>query len=242
MASPKYSAERFKRYENVFDERTIKFLFKLSSEGYFEGLAEPVALGKEANVFVGEQEDGHKVIVKIYRVENSNFNNMAYYIAGDPRFDTIVNHRRKIVKAWVQREYRNLLLARDYLRVPTPYAFRENVLVMEHIGEHRPAPQLKDVDLQDPERFWRHTKRSIKKLLDAGLVHGDLSQFNILYNRNKPVFIDMGQSTPITSTKSQDLFERDIKNITKFFKRHIDVNKEKEELHKLFLQKREEQR
>ena len=242
MASPKYSAERFKRYENVFDERTIKFLFKLRAEGYFEGLAEPVALGKEANVFVGEQEDGHRVIVKIYRVENSNFNNMAYYISGDPRFETVVNHRRKIVKAWVQREYRNLLVARDAIRVPTAYTFKENILVMEHIGEFKPAPQLKDVTVDDPDLVWKKVKRMILRLLNAGLVHGDLSQFNILYNRDKPVFIDMGQSSPVISPKARELYTRDVKNICKFFKHHIDMEKEKSELLEAFDVAEEEQR
>lgn len=222
MASPKYSAERFKRYNNVFDKKTLRNLFKLSSEGYFAELAEPVALGKEANVFTAEREDGTFVIVKIYRVENSNFNKMYYYIQGDKRFDRIENHRRKIVFSWVQREYRNLLLARDHVDVPTPYTVKDNILVMQLIGENGGvAPQVKDVDPRKPEAFFKRFVKQFKGLMKAGLVHGDLSHFNTLNWKERPYVIDMGQATPIDTVNAKDLFERDLENMEKYYKKYV---------------------
>lgn len=225
MASPKYSAERFKRVENVFDKKTKRNVFKLASEGYFEELGEPIALGKEANVFTAKRSDGTHVVVKIYRVENGNFNKMYYYISGDKRFDTIENHRRKIVFSWVKREYRNLMLAREHLSVPTPYAFKDNILVMSLVGDNYIAPQLKDARPDNPNRFFKQTIRQMNGLIKAGLVHADLSQFNTLNNRGKPVFIDMGQSTPLDTGDAKKLFERDLTNVKKFYSKFIDEDR-----------------
>jgi RIO kinase 1 len=222
MASPKYSAERFKRVENVFDKKTKRNIFKLASEGYFEELGEPIALGKEANVFTARREDDTFVVVKIYRVENGNFNKMYQYISGDKRFDTIQNHRRKIVFSWVKREYRNLMLARDHVNVPTPYEFKDNILVMELIGDRRIAPQLKDAYPDNEDMFFKRSIRQLRGMIKAGLVHADLSQFNILNFKDKPVFIDMGQATPFDSPNATDLFERDLRNFKKFHSKFID--------------------
>ncbi len=225
MASPKYSAERFKRVENVFDKKTKRNIFKLASEGYFEELGEPIALGKEANVFTARREDDTFVVVKIYRVENGNFNKMYQYISGDKRFDTIQNHRRKIVFSWVKREYRNLMLARDHVNVPTPYEFKDNILVMELIGDRRIAPQLKDAYPDNDDMFFKRSIRQIRGLIKAGLVHADLSQFNILNFKDKPVFIDMGQATPLDSMNASDLFERDLRNFKKFYSKFISEDR-----------------
>lgn len=225
MASPKYSAERFKRVENVFDKKTKRNVFKLASDGYFEELGEPIALGKEANVFTARRSDDTFVVVKIYRVENSNFNKMYRYISGDNRFDTIENHRRKIVFSWVKREYRNLLLAREEANVPTPYAFKDNILVMELIGDRYVAPQLKDAYPERPERYFKQLVRQIRGLLKAGLVHADLSQFNILNYKGRPVLIDMGQSTPLDTPDAGDLLQRDLKNVKKFYKKFVDEDR-----------------
>ena len=225
MASPKYSAERFKRVENVFDKKTKRNIFKLASDGYFEELGEPIALGKEANVFTARREDDSFVVVKIYRVENGNFNKMYRYISGDKRFDTIQNHRRKIVFSWVKREYRNLMLARDHVNVPTPYEFKDNILVMELIGDRRIAPQLKDAYPDNDDMFFKRSIRQIRGLIKAGLVHADLSQFNILNFKDKPVFIDMGQATPLDSMTASDLFERDLRNFKKFYSKFISEDR-----------------
>lgn len=78
--------EKFKTEHSVFDDFTNLTLFKLISQGHFEGLQSPVSVGKESNVFSALTKDGKKVIAKIYRLENCDFNRMYYYIRNDPRF------------------------------------------------------------------------------------------------------------------------------------------------------------
>jgi RIO kinase 1 len=212
--------EEWKTYKNVFDSFTERNIFTLSSKGYFNRLVSPLALGKEANIFIAEKDDGY-VIVKIYRLANCNFNKMFNYISTDPRFIGIENQKRKVIFTWVQREYRNLLTARNKIKVPTPLTFKDNILVMEMIGN--PAEQLKNDVPENIEEFFEKTIECMKELINAGLVHGDLSEFNILNDDGEPIFIDMSQSTTIKAYDAKELLVRDVQNITRFFSKHMKV-------------------
>ncbi|MFH0875495.1 MAG: serine protein kinase RIO [archaeon] len=209
----------WKIYKNVFDKFTIGTIFKLISQGYFEGLTHQIEVGKEANVFLAKKDETQKVIVKIYRLESCNFNKMYDYIKSDPRYTNLRKQRRKIIFSWVQREYRNLLVAREVINVPTPFVFANNVLVMELIGDETPARQLKDKPPADPQAFFDECVLSVKKLYKAGLVHADLSEFNILNHNEKPYFIDFSQGTASNDTMSLEFMKRDIGNLCRYFRK-----------------------
>ena len=213
----KITREKFKVHNNVFDQFTLRNLFKLASEGFFEELKNSVAIGKEANIFTAEKKDGTLVIVKIYRLETCNFNKMFDYIKQDPRYRGLARKKREIVFAWTQREFRNLLKARGDVRVPIPYKVKDNIIVMEMIGDDGPAPELKNAVPNNPKEFFDSVIGNVKKLYDGGLVHGDLSHFNILNNNDEPVFIDFSQATLTKNLQAQELLERDVGNIVKFF-------------------------
>lgn len=210
--------EEWKIYKNVFDSFTERRLFELQSQGYFDELVQPVALGKEANVFLGRRGSGF-VVVKIYRLENCNFNKMYSYIRSDPRFVGLENQKRKVVFSWVQREYRNLLVARSRVRVPSPIVFRDNILVMELIGDSDfIAPMLKDSFPVDVFGFFEKVIGGVLGLLEAGLVHGDLSDFNILNFDESPVFIDISQGTVLRDGDAEFLLLRDLGNVFRVFR------------------------
>jgi len=216
---PKITREKFKTLHNVFDSFTESNIFKLISQGYFDGLESPIFIGKEANVFTA-LKGRKRVIVKIYRLQTCDFNRMYDYIKFDPRFPNVRKQRRKTIFAWAQREYRNLLKAREAgVRVPTPIACLCNILVMEYIGDEEPAPKIKDALPKKPEKFFDAVILGIRKLYKAGLVHADLSHFNILNYKEKPVFIDMSQSTPLEDPNAMNYLKRDINNICTFFKK-----------------------
>lgn len=213
---PKKTREEWKIYKNVFDSATVLNLVKLQSQHHFDGLESPIALGKEANVFTA-LKGKKRIIVKIYRVENCNFNKMYSYIAPDPRFAGMKKRRRLVIFSWVQREYRNLLKARQVIRVPTPIAVKDNVLLMEFIGRDEPAPLLKDLPPKNAKKFFDKVVSNIKKLYKAGLVHADLSEFNILNFEQEPVFIDWSQATIIKHPDAKEFLKRDVRNIVKCF-------------------------
>ncbi len=210
------SKEKFKTEKTVFDNFTINTLRSLETKGFLDHeTLIPLFIGKEANVFIGEGEKG-LLIVKIYRLETCDFNRMYDYIKLDPRFKGVKRKKRDIIMMWVKREYRNLLKAREFhVRVPMPLIVKNNVLVMSLIGD--PANKLKDDIPKNVSKFYVDTINQIKKLLKAGLVHADLSQFNILNLDDKPVLIDFSQSTTKNSQRAKEYFERDLKNVNNFF-------------------------
>jgi len=220
------SREEWKVYKNVFSSFTERVLFKLTSENIIKGLESPLSLGKEANIFTALTEKGKRVIVKIYRLENCNFNKMYEYIIQDLRYMNIKKSKRNIVFKWTQREYKNLMKVREVIKVPTPLAVKENVLVMEFIGNKEPAPMLKDKEPKNPEKFFNDIIENMRKLYKTGIIHGDLSKFNILNHNEKPVFIDFSQATLKESFNADYLLKRDIKNITDYFKGFFEINKE----------------
>ncbi|HLC96483.1 MAG TPA: serine protein kinase RIO [Candidatus Nanoarchaeia archaeon] len=215
---PHHEKEKFKTMHNVFDEFTNRTIFKLISEGHFDGLESAISLGKEANIFSAMKGDT-RVMVKIYRLEQCDFNRMYDYIKEDPRYISLHGKKRKIIFAWVQREYRNLLKAREAgVNVPLPITFKNNVLVLEFIGSGDDiAPPLRFLKPQKPEDFFEGILNNMKKMHKAGLVHADLSPFNILNFNETPVFIDFSQCLPIQTSRAEEFLKRDIHNIVTFF-------------------------
>lgn len=220
---PKISREKFKVYKNVFDEATLQILFKLSARGHFDELLSPISKGKESNIFSATTKDGDYIIVKIYRVENCNFNRMYDYIKADPRFIRLRKQRRKIIFIWTQREYKNLFRAREAgVNVPKPIAVVDNVLLLDFIGNKNieppeVSPQLKDTKVT--KKMFDKVITNMKKMHKAGLVHADLSGFNILIKDKEPYFIDFSQATTKESHDYEDFLRRDITNICNFFRK-----------------------
>ena len=212
--------ERFKTVKGVFDEFTNRNLFELQSRKFFDELKSPLFIGKESNVFLALAGD-KKVIVKIYRVQNCDFNSMYSYIAKDYRYKSLKKNKRQIIFSWTQREFKNLTKAKlAGINCPTVHALKNNIIIEEMIGDESPSPQLKDCHPEDPEEFLNLLIKEIKNLYhDAKLVHGDLSAFNILNYNETPVLIDFSQSTVTKSPNHLELLERDLINVQKFFKK-----------------------
>ncbi|MEM4243122.1 MAG: RIO1 family regulatory kinase/ATPase, partial [Candidatus Woesearchaeota archaeon] len=91
-----------------------------------------------------------------------------------------------------------------------------------------PAPRIKDAIPENPKEFFEKVVNGMQKLHKAGLVHTDLSQFNILNYNEEPVFIDMSQATTLENPNAQEYLTRDIKNICTFFRKlGLDIDDEK---------------
>ena len=107
-------------------------------------------------------------------------------------------------------------------KVPKPYHVHKNIVVMQYIGwRYRPYPIIKDLIPSKPEEFLRILLKSIKSYRSMNLSHGDLSEYNILNIREKPLIIDVGQAVPKEHPMYEDLHQRDMKNMHRFWKKHI---------------------
>ncbi|MBW3012476.1 Kae1-associated serine/threonine protein kinase [Candidatus Woesearchaeota archaeon] len=229
MASKK---EEWKTYGNVFDNFTLRTLFHMASTGLFDRIESPIALGKESNIFSAIKGDS-RVCLKIYRLEACDFTRMYEYIRTDPRYIELKHHKRKIIFSWTQREYRNLLKAREAgVKCPTPYAFENNVLVMEFIGDEKACPQAKNCAPRNAKKFIKDVVDEMRKLHKAGIVHGDLSEYNILNKDGSPVLIDFSHATQKNNPIFGELLERDIKNIARYAKK-LDAGFDEEKIKKI---------
>ena len=132
-----------------------------------------------------------------------------------------------MIYAWVNKEFKNLMRYSEAgIPVPEPITFDQNCLLMEFVGDETgPAPQLRDVILDDPtETYDEVISFIIDGWKDAHLVHGDLSEYNILMQDGQPIMIDVGQAMTTDNYNAKELLERDIRNVNAFFrKRGADI-------------------
>ncbi|RBI63463.1 serine protein kinase RIO [halophilic archaeon] len=219
--------EQFKVEQSVFDDATLAALYKLVQDGYVRAFGGPISSGKEATVYnaLGDDER-EEVAVKIYRINASDFQDMREYLVGDPRFEELSGNKKRVVLAWVRKEFANLKrAARAGVRVPEPIAVQRNVLVMEFLGDDgERAPTLDDAHLENPETAYEVVREYMRRLYDAGLVHGDLSEYNIIVHDGELCIIDLGQAVTLHHPNSADFLTRDCANVAAFFQRQgMDV-------------------
>ncbi len=226
LRSKEKDSQARKTYDQVFDHACLLVLQQLIGESVFATLDYPVSTGKEAVVFHASAADGSGKAVKIYRISNSTFKTIAVYIEGDPRFKRVKKATKPTLFAWAQKEYLNLVRMQDAgVRVPTPSRVQDNVLVMGYVGDDTmPAPLLRNAALDDPKAVLDDVVENLRGIRKAGLVHADLSEYNLLFWEGRVFVIDVGQSVPLDHPRAAEWFQRDLANIAHFFHRlRVDV-------------------
>lgn len=223
--------KELKIVRGVFDERTLLVLYRLLNKNKISAES-LIKEGKESVILSGTTKDGNLVAIKVYCVESCNFKSMRKYLIGDPRFPNIRKKRRVIVNVWCQREFKNLMTAYENdVYCPEPIDFKENVLIMSFIGEkNEAAPRLIDVILEEPEDVYKIILENLNRLVKAGLVHGDLSAYNILF-WGRPYFIDLSHGTMIKNPLALELLRRDVENINTYFSK-LGVSTNTENIYK----------
>lgn len=216
--------EVFKVRDGVFDKSTMLILYDLIKAEKLESVEGIVSTGKEANVFWGYTPDELEVAIKIHRITASTFRNLWEYLIQDPRFKDIRKNHRHVVFGWARREYKNLSRLIDVVPIPKPLFVKGNVLVMEFLGREGVAfPRLKEVGSEDPEADLGTILGYIKKMYGKGIVHADLSEYNILTGEDGMSIIDFSQGTVVQNPNAREFLYRDIENILRFFSKFIEV-------------------
>jgi len=224
------SSEARKAVDNVFEHETKKALLKLGDRKVLDRLYGTIESGKESLVFLADTPEGERVLVKIYMTQAGSFRDMMQYLRGDKRFRNVKKDRRSVINEWCKKEYKNLDKSSNVVNCPEPIAYEKNILVMEFIGEDfSPYPKLKDVEIENPEEAFEMVMNGIEKLWSSEeIVHGDLSEYNILVAEDELVWIDFSQGVHVSHPEARELGKRDIRNVTNFFqKQGADIDTDK---------------
>ncbi|MEZ5503425.1 MAG: PA4780 family RIO1-like protein kinase [Halioglobus sp.] len=212
--------------------KTPSRLQPLVDDGLIDEVIRPLMSGKEADVYI--VRCGSKVrAAKIYKdALKRSFKKAAQYTEGRRVRNT--RRARAIEKGskfgrkqqedtWQNAEVDALYrLARAGVRVPEPYGCFDGVLLMELItDEHgEVAPRLNEVSMSAEQAREDHAlvMHYVMCMLCAGLVHGDLSEFNVLVDENGPVIIDLPQAVDAAANNNaRAMLERDIRNMTDYY-------------------------
>ena len=226
LKRPRKDDDRRKTYDEVFDEASLLALYKWISDGTISTVDYPVSTGKEGNIFHATTARG-AVALKIYRVNNATWRSLSEYVEGDPRFKKVGGSFRERISVWALKEFKNLQKMRGAgVRVPEPIAVHKNLLIMQYLGdETMPAPQVREVALEDPLPTYEDVVASMAAMRTAELVHGDLSEYNLLWWDGHPWVIDCAQAVAFGHPRSDDWFRRDVANIARFFaNRGVDTD------------------
>jgi len=204
----------------------------LVDDGLIDEVIHPLMSGKEADVFV--VRCGAEIrCAKIYKdAMKRSFKKAAQYTEGrkvrnsrraramekGSRFG-----RRQQEETWQNAEVDALYrLAGAGVRVPQPYGCYDGVLLMELITDEtgEVAPRLNDVTMSADQAMEDHALLMlyVMRMLCAGIVHGDLSEFNVLVNEQGPVIIDLPQAVDAAANNNaRAMLERDVRNLTDYY-------------------------
>ena len=217
--------------EQVMDPRTRMILFKLLNRNFITEINGCISTGKEANVYHCTTKGEDDRAIKIYKTSILVFKDRDKYVSGEFRFRQGYSKKnpRKMVRTWAEKEMRNLTrLHQAGIPCPRPILLRSHVLLMDFIGTQGwPAPRLQDVEINESkarELYWDLSLVVRKMYHQCKLVHGDLSEFNLLYHEGKACVIDVSQSVEHDHPHALEFLRKDIHNITEFFrKRGVNV-------------------
>ncbi|KAL0323302.1 UNVERIFIED_CONTAM: Serine/threonine-protein kinase rio1 [Sesamum angustifolium] len=187
--------------EQAIDPRTRMVLFKMLNRGVFNDINGCISTGKEANVYHATKSDGQELAIKVYKTSVLVFKDRDRYVQGDYRFryGYCKHNPRKMVKTWAEKEMRNLMRQSRWA-----------------------APRLKDADLSLDKLRESYVEiiMAMRTLYQkCKLVHGDLSEYNILYFEGHLYIIDVSQAVDLDHPHALDFLREDCIHVSDFFKK-----------------------
>jgi RIO kinase 1 len=212
--------------------KTPKRLQPLIEEGLIDEVLRQLMSGKEATVYVVRSGEDIRC-AKVYKeASQRSFKQAASYQEGRKvknsrqarAMEKGTRYGRKMQEeVWQNAEVDALYkLAAAGVKVPTPYICFEGVLLMELVtdADGNAAPRLNDIALSAELALQYHAQllHQVVLMLCAGVIHGDLSEFNILVDGDGPVIIDLPQAIDAASnTEAAVMLERDVANLASYF-------------------------
>jgi len=216
--------------------RIPESLVPLVDHGVVNEVVRSLKSGKEADVYLVASE-GFFRVAKVYKdAQSRSFKNRSAYTEGrqvrSSRDQRAMDKGSKYGKAQNEAAWQSAEVDMIYrldaagVRVPKPFHFIDGVLIMELVAtdDGQPAPRLGEMEFtaEEAQQIFTKLLADVVKMLVAGVVHGDLSEFNVLVAAEGPVIIDFPQS--VNASKNQNarkMLLRDVQNLQDFLKRWV---------------------
>ena len=198
----------------------------LAKMDILNSLGRPLGVGKEADLYEAITDDDEQVALKFHRLGRTSFRETRKkrgYVANRRHITWYYQSRLA-----AEKEFEFLKTAENAgVSVPRPIAHNRHVVVMDFIE----GMDLIDInELEDTEGLLDEIIENIRLTYNAGLIHGDLSSFNIVLQMDgKPLFIDWPQAEPIDHPNSETLIRRDVENVLTHFQRKYFITRDIEE-------------
>ncbi|KAL5013802.1 hypothetical protein ScPMuIL_008072 [Solemya velum] len=220
--------------EGAVDAKTRMMLYKFVNREVLSSVSGSISAGKESVVFhavggrIRDEPLPPDVAIKIFKTTLNEFRGREKYYHGDHRFwkdDYKKQNPRRILKIWAEKEMANLNRMKKF-HIPCPRVLlqKKHILIMTFIGrDGKPAPKLKEAHLSAMTlgEAFRQTVRIMKTMYrDCGLVHADLSEYNMLWFEDQIWIIDVSQSVEFTHPLALNFLYRDCKNICTYFSKN----------------------
>jgi len=193
-------------------------VWDLKKHGVIDDLGHIIGEGKEAKVVLG-LKGGKKIALKFHRYYSAEFTKIRESLA----YTALKWWKKKVgridrpvvvERAKAQIEFRSLdkLAKSKKVNVPKPLGINRHVIAMEFIGDDLSAPLLADFGKQK-SRFADATIEAYERAVEVGIVHGDMSEYNVMIWKGKPWLIDWPQAVPLSFPGAESLLERDRKRL-----------------------------
>jgi len=186
-----------------------------------EAFGKPLGIGKEADVYDALNPRGERIAVKFHRLGRISFRQTIRKRSYTTQHSASWLYQSRLA---AEKEFQALrLLFHNKVAVPEPISQNRHVIVMGMIEGAELANWKK---LSNPERILREILRNVRRAyLKAGIVHADLSEYNVILKPDKHILIiDWPQYVTIQHPNAQQLLTRDVQNILRYFKRKHELD------------------
>jgi RIO kinase 2 len=202
-------------YRIDFDAYDLLALSDLVKRGTVKAFGERIGVGKESVVYeaLGEMH----LAIKFHRQGRTSFKHIR-------RLRDHLTDQTKV--PWIyaaalaaRHEFAIMEKLYPIVSIPRPFAVSRHVLAMEFVS----GPALNRITLSDPENGLDMILGEVAAALGLGIIHADLSEFNVMVDESGPKIIDWPQAVEVTHPHAQELLERDLVNVLRFFERKYRI-------------------
>ena len=210
-------AQHYLGYQINFDSYDLLALSDFVRRDQVRSIGEEIGVGKES--IVREAQGDGPLTIKFHRQGRTSFKHVRRlrdHLTDKPKVPWLY-----AAALAAKREFRVMEKLHPLVSIPRPVAISRHALAMEQI----PGPLLNRITLEDPEEGLRLILVEVGRALGLGIIHADLSEFNIMIADSGPVIIDWPQAVDASHPNADELIKRDLGNVLRFFQRkyHIEM-------------------